>query len=222
MVNRVFCYSKEVAKKNGNTLPVLQLILATIIFMVAILVMTIFVAEALTLFILLIFLFMVAIIYLAIRFDHIMKTRMSGWATTNDGKVYKAMTVNNGQGLFVGGVAVGSLVDQMVGKGSGIGGDIGGTVGTIAQYYSMHKSAEYMSHPEIVAKMVEEAPNVTGAEVYEILKVHSITQKHHFVKINCDYKIVRTGKVKYNKKMKIEKSFNQMTDLIDVLNTHKG
>ena len=36
-------------------------------------------------------------------------------------------------------------------------------------FYSMNRSAQYMSHPEIIAKMVEEAPNVTGAEIYEIL-----------------------------------------------------
>ena len=34
-VNRVFCYSKEVAKQNGNKLPILALILSTILGMVA-------------------------------------------------------------------------------------------------------------------------------------------------------------------------------------------
>ena len=35
-------------------------------------------------------------------------------------------------------------------------------------------------------------------EVIEILKVHSITNGKHSVKINCDYKTLRTDKVKYN------------------------
>ena len=32
IVNRVFCYSKEVAKKNGIRLPILELVLLTVIF----------------------------------------------------------------------------------------------------------------------------------------------------------------------------------------------
>ena len=56
-----------------------------------------------------------------------------------------------------------------------------------------------MSHHEIVAKIVEEAPNIIGAEVWEVLKAHSITNGKHLVKINCDYSIVKTGKIKYNK-----------------------
>jgi len=78
-----------------------------------------------------------------------------------------------------------------------------------------------MSHPEIVAKMVEEAPNITGAEVYEILKVYSITDKGKTVKVNCDYKILRTNKIKYAKNLTIEKAFNMFDDLIGVLNTHR-
>ena len=30
-VNRVFCYSKDIAKQNGNKLPILELVLTTII-----------------------------------------------------------------------------------------------------------------------------------------------------------------------------------------------
>ena len=222
MVNRVFCYSKDVAKQNGNKLPILQIVLTTVIFIVAIIAIAVVIADNMGLFMLIMFAFIGLIIYFSIILGLRLRARMTGWATTNDGRIFKAMTVNNGQGLYFGGAAAGGLVDQLAGNNNNIGRDLGGAVGAAAQFYSMNKSAQYMSHPEIVAKMVEDAPNVTGAEVWEILKVHSITNKNHSVKINCDYRIVRTGKIKYNKNMSIEKSYNQFDELMNCINSHRG
>lgn len=222
MVNRVFCYSKDIAKQNGNKLPILQIVLTTIIFIVAIIALAVVMVDNFVFFMLMMFAFIGLIIYFSVILGIRMRTRMSGWATTSDGRIFKAMTVNNGQGLYFGGLAAGKLIDQVAGNDNNIGGNVGGAIGAAAQFYSMNRSAQYMSHPEIVAKMVEEAPNITGAEVWEVLKVHSITNGKHSVKINCDYRIVRTGKIKYNKNMSIEKSYNQFDDLISVINTHRG
>lgn len=222
MVNRVFCYSKDVAKQNGNKLPILHLVLTTIIFIVAIIALAVVIADNAGLFVLMMFAFIGLIVYFSIILGLRLRTRMSGWATTNDGRIFKAMTVNNGQGLYFGGLAAGGLIDQVAGNSNNAGRNLGGAVGAAAQFYSMNKSAQYMSHPEIIAKMVEEAPNVTGAEVWEVLKVHSVTNKNHSVKINCDYKIVRTGKIKYNKNMSIEKSYNQFDELMNCINSHKA
>ena len=130
------------------------------------------------------------------------------------------MTVNNGQGLLISGMSAGRLIDQLANNSNNLGRNLGGTVGAVAQFYSMDRSAQYMSHPEIVAKMVEEAPNITGGEVIEILKVHSIIEKKHSIIVNCDYKVLRKDRVKYNKNVNIEKSYNQLKDLINIINTH--
>ena len=222
MVNRVFCYSKDVSKQNGNKLPILHLVLTTIIFIVAIIALAVVIADNAGLFVLMMFAFIGLIVYFSIILGLRLRTRMSGWATTNDGRIFKAMTVNNGQGLYFGGLAAGGLIDQVAGNSNNAGRNLGGAVGAAAQFYSMNKSAQYMSHPEIIAKMVEEAPNVTGAEVWEVLKVHSVTNKNHSVKINCDYRIVRTGKIKYNKNMSIEKSYNQFDELMNCINSHRA
>jgi len=223
IVNRVFCYSKEVAKQNGNKLPILQLILTTVIGMIAFIVLAIAMGSEFNfiLFMLVLFGWMGILIYYSIVLGIRMRTRMTGYATDTTGRIFKAMTVNNGQGLYFGGAAAGGLIDQLAGSDSGIGRNLGGAVGAAAQFYAMNRSAKYMSHPEIVAKMVECAPNITGAEVFEILKVHSIIDKGKSVKINCDYKILRTNKIKYAKNLTIEKSFNMFNDLISALNTHR-
>lgn len=220
IVNRVFCYSKDVAKKNGNRLPILELVLLTIIFMIW-LVMSAILFETMAPFIISMIIFFILLIYYSIILGIRMHNKMTGFATDTNGRIYKAMTVNNGQGLYFGGVAAGGLLDQLIGSDSGIGENLGGAVGAAAQFYSMNRSAKIMSHPEIVAKMVESAPNITGAEVFEILNVYSITDKRKSIKINCDYKILRTNKIKNKKNITIEKSYNMFNDLVSVLNSHK-
>ena len=220
-VNRVFCYSKEVAKQNGNRLPILELVGVFILFMVIIIGTAIAVDYTAGLIPILVILFVGLICYFSIVLGLRLRTRMTGWATTEDNRIFKAMTINNGQGLFIGGLAAGSMVDQLTKNASDIGSNIGGALGAAGQFYAMNRQAEYMSHPEIVAKMVESAPKITGAIVTEILKVHSITSGKHSVKVNCDYKIVNSDKVKYNKNVIIEKSYNQFDDLMNMINMHR-
>lgn len=220
IVNRVFCYSKEVAKKNGIRLPIIELVLLTVVFIIWMIVSAMM-FESMILFTISIIIFMTLLIYYSVILGLRLRNRMTGYATDTNGRIFKAMTVNNGQGLYFGGAAVGGLIDQLAGNDSGVGQDLGGAVGAAAQLYAMNRSANYMSHPEIVAKIVESAPNITGAEVFEILKVHSITDQGKTVKVNCDYKILRTNKIKYAKNLTIEKAFNMFDDLISVLNTHK-
>lgn len=220
IVNRVFCYSKEVAKKNGIRLPILELVLLTVIFTVWFIVGSIIFESRLITFIISL-IFILLLVYYAVILGLRMRNRMTGYATDTNGRIFKAMTVNNGQGLYLGGVAAGGLIDQLAGNESNIGKNLGGAIGAAAQFYSMNRSANYMSHPEIVAKIVETAPNITGAQVYEILKVHSITNKGKTVKVNCDYKILNTNKIMYAKNLTIEKAFNMFDDLIGALNTHR-
>lgn len=220
IVNRVFCYSKEVAKKNGIRLPIIELVLLTVVFIIWMIVSAMM-FESMILFTISIIIFMTLLIYYSVILGLRLRNRMTGYATDTNGRIFKAMTVNNGQGLYFGGAAVGGLIDQLAGNDSGVGQDLGGAVGAAAQLYAMNHSANYMSHPEIVAKIVESAPNITGAEVFEILKVHSITDQGKTVKVNCDYKILRTNKIKYAKNLTIEKAFNMFDDLISVINTHK-
>ena len=195
MVNRVFCYSKEVAKKNGNKLPILQLMLSTVIFIIGIMITAIVFTGSFAVFMIMMTVFMILLVYYSVVLGLRLRTKMSGWATTNDGRIFKAMAINNGQGLYFSGIAAGSMIDQLAGNNNNIGENVVGVIGAAAQFYSMNRSAQYMSHPEIIAKMIEDAPNVSSAEVWEILKVYLITDGKHSVKINCDYRIIRLQKL---------------------------
>lgn len=217
IVNRVFCYSKDVAKQNRNRLPILELVLTIIIFFVASIGIGIFLKNSMVLFMIMIFVFLVFFLYFIFILDLRLKSRMSGWATTNDNRIFKAMVVNNGLRLYSGGIAAGSMVDQLTNSTK----DVGVALGVAGLFYSMNRQAQYMSHPEIIAKMVESAPNITGAEVIEILKVYSIKERNHSIKVKCDYKTLRTDRIKHNRNLDIEKSYNQLNDLISAINLHR-
>lgn len=218
-INRVFCYSKEVAKKNGNLLPILQLLLTFILGIIALIWITI--VNNNVLLILLLVTWMFLLIYYVILLSIRMRGKLTGYATDMEGRIFKVIMTNNGQCLYLNGVAVGSMSDQIIGSHSNIGKNLGGLAGATAQIYSVNRSSKYMSNPEVVAKIVESVPNISGAEVYEILKVNSILDKKKLVKVNCDYKILKTGKVKYNKIITIEKSLNSFDDLVNLIRSHK-
>lgn len=223
MVNRVFCYSKNVAKQNGNRLPILELILITVLGMVAFisLVVTMKNNFNITLLVLFFVIWIILIIYYSAILGLRLRNRVTGYATDVDGRIFKVMNLNNAQNLYFGGVATGGMIDHLTGNNSNLGKNLGGVVGATAQFYSISRSAKYMSHPEIIAKIVESSPNITSAEVMEILKVYSITNRKRNIKVNCDYKNLRNNKIKYNKNLVIEKSFNMLDDLVSIIDTHK-
>ena len=223
-INRVFCYSKDIAEQNGNTtLSIIKILL--IIFIMFLFIITligflknIFMEQFVMIFATIItWVFSGLIIFFSIILGIRSGTKMSGFAITEDNRIFRAAIINNGQGLFLGGVAVGSIIDKLANSNKSIGRDVGGVIGAVSNLYIMNKHSQYMSYPEIVAKIVESSDTVKGAAVIEILKVHSISESKHFVKINCNFKIITMNKIKYNKNLRIEKSYNQFNDLIDAI-----
>jgi hypothetical protein len=139
---------------------------------------------------------------------------MTGFALDSNDKLYRAMIINNGQGLYYTGFAAGNSLDYVFSGGkSSMGGTVGGALYGIAQISAMNRSAKLMSYPEIVAQMVEQAQTITGGIVYAIERVHSFTETKHSIKIICDYTVLKTGKTKQQKKLKVEKSYNYFDEL---------
>lgn len=223
MIDRVFCYSKTEAQKNGNKLPIMQIVLSTVIFLISIFVLILMFGNYFFEFsMILILIFMVVLIYYGEILRMRLRTRMSGFAIDSNGKLYKAMITNDGEGLFFAGYSAGSLLNQILSKGdSNIGGSLGGAIGAYAQFSAMNKSAEIMSHPEIIAKMIEQAKTITGGEVFVIERIHSCSESKKSIIIVCDYRILRTDKTKINKKIKIEKSYNYFDELKKYINNYQ-
>lgn len=224
MINRVFCYSDEEAKRNGNSVSISKMILQ-IIVMVLLLVVAIFVCFAISdefmdnpiLLLILVFGFIGWVIYYAIKFNSKFRSQLMGFATDTENNVYCVTKLNNGEEFVIGGIAAGGIMDAVLKDNNSFAGDMAEGVGVTMALYSLKKSAKIMQNPEIIAKIVECANTTTGAEVRQILKVYNYTQNSHSVKIRCDYRVMQTGKIKYNKNITIHKSFNCFNDLINII-----
>lgn len=222
MINRVFWHSKEVAKKSGVHISKVPYIFFTIGLISSILLIPFCSNLIITLgCFLLLFIFLILMILYGIRNLGDNRSKLSAFAITIDGRILIVKYLNDGQGLFISGYAAGNLFDQVVDTGTNIGQGVGGIVGGVSQMHSFNKAVTFMSNPNIIAKIVEDAQNVTWAEVHEILKVHSILNCRTKIKVNCDYKNVKSGRIRYNFNLVVDKAYNQFDDLVKMIDSKR-
>lgn len=221
-VNKVFCYSKEVASKHGNRLfpIILAIVLSFILFIVGFMLIFEYWLANTYLVLLLTNVFIIAIGFCCVLLGLKLQSKLMGWAITTDNRLFRTRILSYGSGLYLGGVAVGSLVDNITKNNNNGGRTLGGILGLASETYFFNKSAEYARNPNVIVKIVEDYSNVRGAEVIEILKVHSLIEERKKFKMVCDIKYLNSNKIKFNKKITIEKSFLQLDDLINSLKTH--
>ena len=222
MIDRVFVFSKDFAKKNGNGSKLWIIVLLTVVLMFSMMILEDKVSTNVILAV--IFTIFAIMIYYAVLWGIGMRSKSVGFATTKDGRIFEAMFVNTNLRIYLSGLAIGTIADGILKNSNGVGANLGGTIGSVAQLYSINKNAEIcIKHPEIIASMVEDTVNtrrLNGTIVYEILKVYDIVDSKHSVKVRCDYAVSNSGTVIYNKKLKIYKSYNQFNDLLGMLQQH--
>lgn len=222
MIDRVFVFSKDFAKKNGNGSKLWIIVLLTVVLMFSMIILEDKVSTNVILAV--IFTIFAIMIYYAVLWGIGMRSKSVGFATTKDGRIFEAMFVNTNLRIYLSGLAIGTIADGILKNSNGAGANLGGTIGSVAQLYSVNKNAEIcIKHPEIIASMVEDTVNtrrLNGTMVYEILKVYDIVDSKHSVKVRCDYAVSNSGTVIYNQKLKIYKSYNQFNDLLGMLQQH--
>ena len=148
MINRVFCYSDEEAKRNGNSVSIGKMILQ-VIGMVLLLVVAMFVSFAISdefmespIFLLLItFGFVGWVIYFAIKFRSKFQSQLMGFATDTDNNVYSAIKLNNGEEFVIGGMAAGGIIDAVLKDSNSFAGNMAEGLGAAMTLYSLNKSA---------------------------------------------------------------------------------
>ena len=217
VVDRVFCYSTAEAKKNGNSLSIgkmiLQVFLIVIIMMIPLVLMPILLDEINGGFILIYtFIFIGVLIFYIIKQRGKIQAQLTAIATVGK-DIYLAIKLNNGEDLFIGGMAAGSILENF----NQVLGDSVKGAGSIASLYALNKSTKVMQNPEIIAKMVEYADNTTGAIVQKILRIYNYKEHAKKIDITCDYMIMHNKKIKQNKKITIYKSYNCMNDLLNLI-----
>jgi len=89
--------------------------------------------------------------------------------------------------------------------------------------FTINNTTKLMSQPEFIAGMIEHATEIStlDATLLEILNVYQHTETEKFVTIVCDYKCIQTGKIYYQKKIKIYKAYNCFDELFSLILKHK-
>ena len=213
MVNRVFVYSDEEARKNNNYTTLKRLLLVNFgiffILFLFILFLFIFILPDFDIEFILVLVVSVMLIY---GFNWRKKRkkyfpRFSAFATDTDGNVYYIKNIMPSGIFAIGGIASPYLLENVSNN-------------TDVSFNSeFDKAIEIMKNPDAIAIAVEHPDSTYNIEIYRILKVHNYIETSHTIKLICDYQIKINGKVKAknNATLTIYKSYNNFGDLLHTL-----
>lgn len=159
-----------------------------------------------------------AMCYLGSKVSVVLRAKLSGYAVDNENKVYAVYKLDNSDSYFIGGLAAGSMLDQAIDSSIDLG-NLGGAIGGILGEVRRNKTMKLMQNFEFIAQIVETAKQKTinGALVTEIVKVHGYTEHSKYVKIHGDFRNLNTGRIKYNKTLKVYKTYNNFEELINAI-----
>lgn len=224
-VNNIFSYSKEVAKSNGNSASFALPIVILFIYFVFIIWLILSETKESLITTLINFAFLFGIVY-SIALVYIRKkAKTIAFATTNDGKIYRAAALN-GSGLYINKVSINEFSDDLKNSLNFVGILTGSALAPFFAILSLNRSAKYMANPKVVKILVDNAQEVTGAQMMEILKVHSIQVGRHSIKIKCDYNFcnaqMSSNKQVTNATVRIDKSYANLDYLLKLLETHQN
>lgn len=210
MINRVFVYSDEEARKNNNytTLKRLLLVIFGIFFtsFLFILFLFIFILPDFDIEFILI-LWVSAMLIYGFNWRKKYFPRFSAFATDTDGNVYYIKNIMPSGIFAIGGIASPYLLENVSNN-------------TDVSFISeLDKTVEIMKKPDAIAIAVEHPDSTYNIEIYRILKVHNYIETSHKIKLICDYQIKINGKekAKNNATLTIYKSYNNFGDLLYTL-----
>ena len=210
MVNRVFVYSDEEARKNNNYTTLKRLLLVNFgiffILFLFILFLFIFILPDFDIEFILVLVVSVMLIY-GFNWRKKYFSRFSAFATDTDGNVYYIKNIMPSGIFAIGGIASPYLLENVSNN-------------TDVSFNSeFDKAIEIMKNPDAIAIAVEHPDSTYNIEIYRILKVHNYIETSHTIKLICDYQIKINGKVKAknNATLTIYKSYNNFGDLLHTL-----
>lgn len=225
VVSNVFCYSKKIAKENGNKVTFLLPFVIFILYFIVLVILISAEKQDSVLSNILVLVFFVSIIYSFVLIYIRKRAKTVGFAVTSSGKIYRAAALIS-SGLYVNGVSINKFSNDFKDSTNLIGLLSGSPLSAIFLFTSLNQSAKYMGNPEILVTLVNNAKLVTGAKMMEITKVHSIKIGRHSIKIKCDYNFCNAkqsaNQLVYNGTVRIEKSYENLDYLLKMLENHKN
>lgn len=200
MINKVFTYSEELAKKSGATGEVLKFLLLLIISVTMLYIFRI--------------IGIILVVFTVIYGTKHLKNngidieeKLRTYAIDDNGRIFE---INLLHGLNNAG-STGQLV----------GGSIGGLIGTVQDINVLNEinnNIDIIKNPETISKLIETKPQQV-VNIIEILKVYSIEECKTNFKVNCDLVVLTNENTMYNKTdLRIKKCYTDYETLIEELN----
>ena len=79
---------------------------------------------------------------------------------------------------------------------------------------ALETSVNLMQDSENIIQMINDVQELSDVIVIEFLKIYEYKENLHKIKIKCDYKILKTGKIKYHKNINIYKCYPDFNELL--------
>lgn len=204
MINKVFTYSEELAKKSGSNSVVLKVLL---LIVTNVILFFTFPIIGIILFVFTLIYSVYQISNNTIEIDE--KTR--SYAIDDNGRIFEINLLHE----FNNAGATGQLV----------GGSVGGLIGSsqdIKALNEINSNIDIINNPETISKLIETKPEQI-VNIIEILKVHSIQESKTNFKVNCDLVVLTNNNKMYNKaNLRIKKCYTDYKALIEELNKKRG
>lgn len=208
MINKVFCYSDEVAKKNGIKKEIIyKLILMAIIFIIMICLVLVF--SSYSFLILLVGFFIIIFISIKLASNYSM-AKLIGYAIDNEGNLLQVIMLNHIDNVSTSGNILGQSVGGNFGQSVGIFSD------SMDSANRLNKNMLSMSDPEFVLNAIKNAHTSENIQVFKFEKVYSIIDKKTKIMVKCDRRFIKNNKL-YKKKIIITKSYTMFDELVNCL-----
>lgn len=197
MINRVFVYNEELAKKNGKNFLVFKIII--FIIMSGLLFFIDIAIGMLALFLVVIYSF-----YL-VADSGMTNAELSAFIIDENNRILKLVLPH----VYTGAGAIGQAV----------GGNVGGLIGNMQDINATKQNMRFMQNPEYILKIIDMKPK--NVDIFEISKVYSVKECKSCVKINCDMISLNDNKCFYKFNLRIGKCYIGYEDLIKELKLKK-
>ena len=200
MINKVFIYSDELAKKSGSNSVVLKVLLLIVTNVILFFIFPIIGGI----------LFVFALIYTVYQISNNtieIDEKFRSYAIDENSRIFELNLLNE----FNNDGATGQL----------IGDSVGGLIGSVQDIKALNEiniNVDIINNPETISKLIEIKPEHV-VNIIEILKVHSIKECKTNFKVNCDLVVLTNNNKMYNKtNLRIKKCYTDYENLIAELN----
>lgn len=223
-VSRIFCYSDDIARENGNCPSKVLLFFLFFFSIVAFIVEVMFFefldfhfnSDIVHLMLTINFSCFIILIIYFFRISRFMMRRMTIYVVDNCNNVYEITKKNNSDKVYYAAGIGGYLVDKLNDDRT-IFKQLFLVVGFAINFITSKKISEEINNPVFVEQVMKDPKLLKNGNIYKLYNIKTIKEKRKYYEILSSYKNLVTDEISVNVKYKVFKSFVCYGELIKIL-----